>query len=460
MSAQSVIRKKTSTVYIPIETLSRELDYKLLLGILLTQLGFTVKLGEQSLIEKLIYFKRNATYFGKGIQKRHSFSRNLDIYDILKRNNFRIVYMHEEGGIYAGNRDNWKNIVKSLYKLEHFDQDDIVLTWGKLQKESLEDTSDNCPIIYSVGTPRLELAKPQNRYIFSEEAKSLEQKYGSYFLINANYSLANHGIGITYAFDQIKKMSKGDKNTINKYAKAFLYNTRQMTDIVEATLYLSEQFPDHSIIFRPHPSEDQSTYKNLFSGRNNIYVINEGNVIEWIVGSKCVIHDGCTTAIEAFFANRKVINYKRTEQTDLDILIPNTVGTRAHDLETLLRQITTSQTEYREQNSIYSYRDVLENLVSDSFKNIIDVFSSHKFPASTKSFFPGVLVDRILELTFILVRGAKTFTLNRRTAYASAKFSAIDNQKVTKRIELIKNRKQISLTYKIRKRVIELYPGS
>ena len=45
--------------------------------------------------------------------------------------------------------------------------------------------------------------------------------------------------------------------------------------------------------------EDFNYYKNIFDGIDNIFK-NGGEVVPWILGSKCLIHDHCTTSVEVY----------------------------------------------------------------------------------------------------------------------------------------------------------------
>ena len=54
------------------------------------------------------------------------------------------------------------------------------------------------------------------------------------------------------------------------------------------------------------------------SSNDNVFVENEGEVVPWILGAKCLIHDHCTTSVEAHMMNIPVINYVVNDQEDHD----------------------------------------------------------------------------------------------------------------------------------------------
>ncbi len=67
-----------------------------------------------------------------------------------------------------------------------------------------------------------------------------------------------------------------------------------------------EKETDIGLVLRPHPHENQKTYKDLFvrAGLSKAEVHLNGNITPWISHSVAVIHRHCTTAIEAVIANK------------------------------------------------------------------------------------------------------------------------------------------------------------
>lgn len=67
-----------------------------------------------------------------------------------------------------------------------------------------------------------------------------------------------------------------------------------------------EKETDIGLVLRPHPHENQKTYKDLFekAGLKKAEVHLNGNITPWISHSIAVIHRHCTTAIEAVIANK------------------------------------------------------------------------------------------------------------------------------------------------------------
>ena len=54
-----------------------------------------------------------------------------------------------------------------------------------------------------------------------------------------------------------------------------------------------------SVVIRPHPAEDDSVYNKIADTFPNITVNYKDELYAQILSSDCVIHDACTTGIEA-----------------------------------------------------------------------------------------------------------------------------------------------------------------
>jgi hypothetical protein len=89
---------------------------------------------------------------------------------------------------------------------------------------------------------------------------------------------------------------------------------------------------------RPHPTENQEVYKNIAARCKRVHVTNEGNVVPWLLASKAVIHNGCTTGVEAYMMGVPAVSYraKINETYDLGFYrLPNLISHQCFDLDHL-----------------------------------------------------------------------------------------------------------------------------
>jgi hypothetical protein len=108
---------------------------------------------------------------------------------------------------------------------------------------------------------------------------------------------------------------------------------------------LDRTFPKNSIVIRPHPTERQDVYNDIAARCSRVHVTNEGNVVPWILASKAVLHNGCTTGIEAFVMGVPAISCRLSINEDYDnefYRLPNAVSHQCFNfdqLQVMLHQI-------------------------------------------------------------------------------------------------------------------------
>jgi len=81
-----------------------------------------------------------------------------------------------------------------------------------------------------------------------------------------------------------------------------------MTELTGLVNHLAVRFPTVSFVYRPHPFENLSRYKQLLKQLENLHLIKAGTVDAWILRSRTVIQRSCSTAIEAAIAGRPALS--------------------------------------------------------------------------------------------------------------------------------------------------------
>ncbi len=126
-------------------------------------------------------------------------------------------------------------------------------------------------------------------------------------LINTKVALANPLFVTVEKEIEIYKNKLGiSEEKIQFFLK---YGLLSIEDNVALSEWIGQNFPDWSVVIRPHPHENGRTYANKINSQfKNVSVHREGPVIPWILQSKAVLHRHCTTAIEAAIANIPAIS--------------------------------------------------------------------------------------------------------------------------------------------------------
>ena len=102
-----VIEPRSKVLLFPVETIVRELDYRLVLAARLARQGVTLLLGNHTDIYELGRRMRGAVYVGKHILNLNP-SSITERYEVMKACGHRVVFLHEEGAIFSGDRAAWE----------------------------------------------------------------------------------------------------------------------------------------------------------------------------------------------------------------------------------------------------------------------------------------------------------------------------------------------------------------
>jgi hypothetical protein len=101
---------------------------------------------------------------------------------------------------------------------------------------------------------------------------------------------------------------------------------------------LCRVLPDHTILIRPHPTEDHEVWREIAKDLPNARVANDGNVVPWLMACETLIHVGCTTAVEAAVIGRPAIAYQSVRSEEFEPPLPYQLSHHAFSLDELLEK--------------------------------------------------------------------------------------------------------------------------
>lgn len=327
-------------ILFPVETINRELNFRLFLACLAVKPDNRVFVGQHDVIDRLSQFMQGGVYVGKNIFKSLFPGVDITKYVELKKRKFKLIYLDEEGAVYEGKEQEWRNYLMQRLNPNYLCADDYVCTWGEFQAEFYKDREPACKEnIRPTGHPAFDLYKPAYREFFAKETNELRERYGDFILINTNLGVANNGLGLADTFSPRFNFRAEDVEVSTHFMGFWAHTKKILTNFVTLLNRLSYEFPDEKFILRPHPSEDWSFYKTIFKDYKNVRVLHEGAVGPWLLAAKMVIHDGCTTGIEAFLGDCPVVSYKSIPSEKYDIFMPDEVAVKCFTEDAVVEQV-------------------------------------------------------------------------------------------------------------------------
>lgn len=313
-------------IYLAMETKVRELDAKILLSAVLALRGYRVVLGYKTDLDALMMTLPPGIYIDKSAA-----STKTEKFRDLRRGGHAVM-VHDEEGLVIHNPQRYLShrvAGESIDALSRF------FMWGNAQEEIIRtEFPKYAEKLVVTGNPRFDLLRSDMRGLFDREVEALHRKYGHFILIATKFGTNNNQMG------KEKYLQSEIQNTLIKseadyeFRKGyFAFREKLFNHFVELVEHVSLQNQGRTIIVRPHPSENMTTWEKLVAHLPNVRVVREGNVQPWIMAADLLLHNGCTTAIEAVMLGIPAIAYRPVTSIRFDIPLPNAVSVEATTLE-------------------------------------------------------------------------------------------------------------------------------
>jgi surface carbohydrate biosynthesis protein len=312
----------------PTEVINRDLDFQLLLAALYPRRETGFLFGRWHAVGRAALHLKNAIFLGKAFDPFFP-TTDLSLYRRLKANGFAVVHLDDEGAVFLGDKEEWRRTLRRRLDPFRLDGDDFVCAWGDWQREVYRAGEPACGSrIRTTGHPRFDLLKPPLRAYYEPKAQSLRQALGDFILLNTNLTTANNGLGMAYSFSTRWGYDPSVPAKADYAVKYWAHSSRILIGFVQLVHRLSREIPHVTIVVRPHPSEDHQFYRTVFVGLDNVRIAHEGSVVPWLMACRLLLHDGCTTGIEAALVGARIINYKSVADARYDLYLPNLFGQR------------------------------------------------------------------------------------------------------------------------------------
>lgn len=327
---------------IPVENQVRELDPKLLLACIAAQRGFSSIVGSRREMEFNIDAFPDAIYLSKSMTVR-----SLLFFRIARRFGHRIVAWDEEALVHLPpttyfSRRLHRSSVRHVLKLFAWGQENLELWRG--YPGLPRDTP-----IHAVGNPRGDMLRKEIRAYYDSDAAALRRTYGDFILVNTNFNHVNAFGPDINLFKPVRipggkaRFGRAARGMTRAYAKGLWDHKHAVfSSFKELIPMLAEAFPECTIVVRPHPTENHDVYRDIAARCRRVRVSNKGNVVPWLMAARALVHNGCTTAVEAYVMGIPAVSYRSTVNEDYDngfYRLPNGLSHQCFDFDALVAML-------------------------------------------------------------------------------------------------------------------------
>jgi surface carbohydrate biosynthesis protein len=351
-------------IYIPIEIKVRELEGRLLLGLAAAERGHTVIVGEKKdtiglatkglLPPGLVHLK--------SITPHESMKKMLSK---LRKNGHAVTVQDEESGLLD---ETYDTFAKLRFSEETIAGVDNVFAWGNYDLRSLKQFYESqAHKFVATGSPRVDFWRKDFTEYYSDHTESKDLAGKPYIMVVSNFSgplNVNRFWNIMARLNEAGYFEREHGREKHEYENA-AYQTQLIGEFVFMIRNLKNKFPEYNILIRPHPVESVEGWEKLIGDVPGVYVKRSGTISPWIRHAKLIIHNGCTSAMEASISGQNRIAY-RPLPNDIEREIPNKVSLNAYsedELHHLVDGMLKGQNLHREDEHFAE----VQNILSDRF---------------------------------------------------------------------------------------------
>lgn len=433
-------------IYLHVENSIRELDSKLLLGVLAAEKGYDVLISdiegiEKGLKRKLLapgIFHTKSLTPGKIKIKRHK--------NMIKGGNV-VTSIDEENSLI---KHGYEQYAKWRYSNETIKDSAAVFCWGPEDSMSLKKTYPKFSSkIHKTGSPRADLWRP----IFNKYWK-LSNKFSKkpFLLVVSNMSYANYARPFSKIISTERKNGHYKRNP-----KLFLENFQVASEhykitasFIDAIRYLSKNNTGYNIIVRPHQNENLKTWQIYLEDIPNVRVIREGSITSWIKNAFAVMHNGCTTALETTICKKPLLTFVPFS-LDYGNDLSNELGYKIKNKNELLLKVNWLFKNRNSKNKNNLKKNLPKQVTKKIFidenelaaKKILqiweDLIKIHKNDLNKKSnWIIAEIHFKLMKINGIIFRFFRTLiTLRFHPKNNNFKFPPLDKDLIYKKVDLI-----------------------
>jgi surface carbohydrate biosynthesis protein len=253
---------------------------------------------------------------------------NADVLKLYRSMGSAVVVMDTEGAVGKSAEDNAK-LVAAMHCADFID---AYCFWGESQRDAFRRVRAMPEsLMRPTGCPRYDFCAPQWRAALERPAIT-----PGYVLVNTNFPVVNP----RYSADTAAELAIWDRTGVDPaWARRYAADAaRAHRTVIETVARLASRFQGQHFVVRPHPFERASAYDELVT-LENCEVRQEGTSLAWLNAARLLLHQNCSTAVEAAMLDVEPISLEWFNTEALHVPAPCAVSHPAPSYTELERMV-------------------------------------------------------------------------------------------------------------------------
>ena len=147
------------------------------------------------------------------------------------------------------------------------------------------------------GTPRFDFHASRWRETTRQLSTYADNYPPPLVLINSSFTLANPRFhSPEREQEMLVSFYSYDRSFVEQWRRT---QSEALQSVASLANHVASYFPGATFIFRPHPFENDDTYRSLLEPMPNLHLVKQGTVDGWLLRAKALIHWASSTAIDA-----------------------------------------------------------------------------------------------------------------------------------------------------------------
>ena len=456
-------------IYIPIEIKVREFVPKIFFAHKAAEKNYRIYIGSKDKILEIIEKKekKGGIFFYKG-------GLNKDASNLIKKKCDLFAIMDEE---IVPNMQKYMNKMSdqsffSYIIKNRLDQNnaDKYYTSNKEINNAAKKVLPNKTLSLPTGNLKIDLWKDGNLDLYAAKKKKIEKKFKNFIIFNSDIRYLHKKNDFEDSFDldvfkSLKKDSKFIKTEMSNLKRFSKFKNENFLFLIKLLAKVDKNLKKIKLIIRPHPTEDINIWRTVTKSFKNIEICPpRDDVIPYILASKGVIHNGCTTSNASICLN-KPTGYlvDNSNIYNKDYVVKNKLKycfkiSNSEDFIYWLNNLNKHKPlNYRNKESFFKKMNIQKESVSDL---VIKDLSNSKVFKEKKIYIPKENINYFTEFLFkIKNKIKKILYTKKKRLYISKIPSAITHLEANKYIKILdKNdkRKEKTLIRQVKDNLIEI----